>query len=206
MYLTHQEKEKMLLLLAASVAKQRKEKGLKLSYPEAVAYLSGHIIEGAREGKNVLNLIDECMQLLSPDDVMDGVPELFTDLQVEAMFEDGTKLVSMQNPISGGQSKLVPGAYDFAEGDIRLNGNRKRVTLKVVNNGDRPIQVGSHFHFYETNDFLSFDREVTKGCHLDIASGLSVRFEPGEEHEVTLVEYGGTKEVYGFSGAINSKL
>jgi urease subunit gamma/beta len=206
MYLTHQEKEKMLLLFAAIIAKNRKEKGLKLSYPESVAYLSGHIIEGAREGKTVQKLIEECSQLLSGEDVMDGVPELLEQLQVEAMFVDGTKLVSLNNPIRHKASAIIPGEYAYAPDDISLSSDRKRITIKVINTADRPVQVGSHFHFYEANPALDFDRKQTKGYHLDIASGLSVRFMPGVEEMIELVEYGGDKVIYGFTGKINGSL
>ena len=207
MYLTHQEKEKMLLLFAAIVAKNRKEKGLKLSYPEAVAYLSGHVIEGAREGKTVQQLIEECNQLLTNEDVMPGVPELIAELQVEAMFVDGTKLVSLNSPIApAATSPLPPGAYSYAADDILLSQGRKRVQVTVVNTADRPVQVGSHFHFYEVNPALAFDRETTKGYHLDIASGLSIRFMPGVEEKVTLVEYGGDKIIHGFTGKINGSV
>lgn len=204
MYLTHQEKEKMLLLFAAIVAKNRKEKGLKLSYPESVAYLSGHVIEGAREGKTVQQLIEECNQLLTSQDVMPGVPELIKELQVEAMFTDGTKLVSLNNPISESSSEnMIPGAYEYASDDIVLSQGRKRIQIEVYNTADRPVQVGSHYHFYEVNPALDFDREKTKGYHLDIASGLSIRFMPGVKETVELVEYGGEKIIHGFTGKIN---
>ncbi|WP_413512927.1 urease subunit beta [Myroides odoratus] len=207
MYLTHQEKEKMLLLFAAIIAKSRKDKGLKLSYPEAIAYLSGHIIEGAREGKTVQKLIEECNQLLTAEEVMPGVPELLEQVQVEAMFVDGTKLVSLNNPIPHAASAtLIPGEYAYAEEDITLSENRKRIQVQVINTADRPVQVGSHFHFYEVNPALSFDREQTKGYHLDIASGLSVRFMPGVEETIGLVEYGGDKIIHGFTGKINGSL
>ncbi len=97
--------------------------------------------------------------------------------------------------MSGG---LVPGEIIPAAGDIELNAGRPTVTLKVANTGDRPIQVGSHYHFYETNAGLSFDREKARGMRLDIASGTAVRFEPGQERDVTLVPLGGGRTVYGF--------
>ncbi|MGS4344679.1 urease subunit beta [Myroides odoratus] len=206
MYLTHQEKEKMLLLFAAIIAKNRKEKGLKLSYPETIAYLSGHIIEGAREGKTVQALIEECNQLLTSEEVMPGVPQLVEQVQVEAMFVDGTKLVSLNNPIRSTQETFVPGAYAYAEDDIILSEGRKRLTISVINTADRPVQVGSHFHFYEVNPALSFDRELTKGYHLDIASGLSVRFMPGVEETIDLVSYGGELVIHGFTGKINGSI
>lgn len=207
MYLTQQEKEKMFLLFAASVATSRKEKGLRLSYPESIAYLSGFIIDGAREGKTVHSLINECKTLLTADDVMEGVPELLQELQVEAMFPDGTKLVSMHQPILQNKpSEIIPGQYSFANGDIELLTNRKRITIPVTNTSDRPIQVGSHYHFYEVNPALAFDRELTIGYRLDIASGLSIRFMPKQEITIDLVEFGGKQEIHGFSGKINGKV
>ncbi len=207
MYLTQQEKEKMFLLFAASVATSRKEKGLRLSYPESIAYLSGFIIEGAREGKTVHCLINECKTLLTADDVMEGVPELLQELQVEAMFPDGTKLVSIHQPILQNKpSEIIPGQYSFANGDIELLTNRKRITIPVTNTSDRPIQVGSHYHFYEVNPALAFDRELTTGYRLDIASGLSIRFMPKQEITIDLVEFGGNQEIHGFSGKINGKV
>ena len=92
------------------------------------------------------------------------------------------------------------------EGEIQLNAGRPTVKLVVANTGDRPIQVGSHFHFYEVNDALNFDRQIAKGMRLDIPAGTAIRFEPGDEREVNLVPFVGRREVYGFNGRINGKL
>ncbi|GAA2838112.1 urease subunit beta [Aminobacter aminovorans] len=101
---------------------------------------------------------------------------------------------------------MIPGEIIAAEGSIELNKGRPTVTLKVANTGDRPIQVGSHFHFYETNNGLKFNREQALGMRLDIAAGTAVRFEPGQERDVTLVPYGGKREVYGFQKKVMGKL
>jgi urease subunit beta len=101
---------------------------------------------------------------------------------------------------------MIPGEILTLEGDIELNVGRPRVTVRVSNTGDRPIQVGSHYHFYETNDALSFDREVTRGFRLDIAAGTAVRFEPGQERDVTLVRYAGEERVFGFQGKVMGNL
>ena len=93
-----------------------------------------------------------------------------------------------------------------ASGDIELNAGRETLTIVVANAGDRPVQVGSHFHFYEVNEALNFDREKTKGMRLDIPAGTAVRFEPGDEKEVTLVPFVGRREVYGFNAKIEGKL
>ena len=97
---------------------------------------------------------------------------------------------------------MIPGEIETSEDELELNVGRARVTVTVANTGDRPIQVGSHYHFYETNEALRFDRESTRGFRLDIASGTAVRFEPGQEREVTLVAYDGDRQVYGFQGKI----
>jgi urease subunit beta len=101
---------------------------------------------------------------------------------------------------------MIPGEFLLAAGDIELNAGRATVTVKVANTGDRPIQVGSHYHFYETNDALSFDREATRGFRLNIAAGTAVRFEPGQERQVELVAYAGERQVYGFQGKIMGPL
>jgi urease subunit beta len=101
---------------------------------------------------------------------------------------------------------MIPGEMIIVSGDIELNAGAKRVTLEVANTGDRPIQVGSHYHFYETNDALRFDRPAARGFRLDITAGTAVRFEPGQRREVTLVPIGGKREVYGFQGKVMGPL
>jgi urease beta subunit len=101
---------------------------------------------------------------------------------------------------------MIPGEVFAAQGDIEINAGRTTVTLTVANTGDRPIQVGSHYHFYETNTALAFDRERARGCRLDIPAGTATRFEPGQSREVKLVAYAGERRVVGFNGKINGKL
>ncbi|AFZ43706.1 urease, beta subunit [Halothece sp. PCC 7418] len=101
---------------------------------------------------------------------------------------------------------MIPGEMQIQSGEIELNAGRPSVKIKVGNSGDRPIQVGSHFHFYEVNSALNFDREQAKGMRLDIPAGTAVRFEPGDEKEVQLVALAGRREVYGFNNRINGKL
>jgi urease subunit beta len=101
---------------------------------------------------------------------------------------------------------MIPGEMLVAEGEIELNADRPTIRLTVANTGDRPIQVGSHFHFFEVNAALEFDREAAKGMRLDIAAGTAVRFEPGDEREVNLVPLAGNREVYGFNARINGSL
>ena len=101
---------------------------------------------------------------------------------------------------------MIPGEIITKDGTITLNEGRDVITLKIINTGDRPIQVGSHFHFYETNEALDFDREAAKGFRLDIPAGTAVRFEPGQAREVDLIAYQGKREVYGFNGKVQGKL
>ena len=101
---------------------------------------------------------------------------------------------------------MIPGEYIIDDGDIELNAGRETVKIKVANSGDRPVQVGSHYHFYETNLALTFDREVARGYRLNIPAGTATRFEPGQEREVELVEYAGDKKVYGFNAKIMGQL
>ncbi len=101
---------------------------------------------------------------------------------------------------------MIPGEFLIAPGEIELNAGRETVTLSVANTGDRPIQVGSHFHFYEVNNALQFDRAQARGMRLNIPAGTAVRFEPGDQKDVTLVPFAGSREVYGFNGRINGAL
>ncbi|HXX06826.1 MAG TPA: urease subunit beta [Pseudolabrys sp.] len=101
---------------------------------------------------------------------------------------------------------MIPGEFFIQDGDIELNGGRKTLTLAVSNTGDRPIQVGSHYHFFETNPALAFDRKKARGMRLDIAAGTAVRFEPGQTREVTLVELAGKRAIYGFRQSVMGRL
>ena len=207
MLLTPTEIERLTIYTAAELARKRRKKGLKLNHPEATALIADDILEGAREGRSVADLISTGAQLLTTDDVMPGVAELMPMLQVEGTFPDGTKLVTVHDPIRPGKKKValrrVPGELFVDDGDIEINAARQTVTLKVTNTGDRPVQIGSHYHFFETNKALDFQRADAYGMHLDIPAGTAVRFEPGEAREVTLVEFGGTGELYGLNGLTN---
>jgi urease subunit gamma/beta len=180
-------------------------RGLKLNYPEAVAFISAAILEGARDGRTVAELMAEGTRLLSEDEVMDGVPELITEVQVEATFPDGTKLVTVHQPIPVRRPVGI-GAVTTGAGTIELNAAGATVRLEVANTGDRPIQVGSHYHFYEVNSALRFDRAAARGFRLDIPAGTAVRFEPGQSRAVDLVAYGGARIVQGFRGEVMGPL
>ncbi len=210
MELTPRERDKLLLFTAGLLAERRKDKGLKLNYPEAMAYISAAILEGAREGKSVAELMDFGRTLLTADDVMEGIADMIHEVQVEATFPDGTKLVTVHDPILPAETtqatSVIPGELIVAEGERELNAGRQTVSLPVANTGDRPIQVGSHYHFAETNPALMFDRDRARGFRLDIAAGTAVRFEPGQTREVTLVAYAGDRKVFGFNGAVMGEL
>jgi len=205
MELTPREKDKLLLFTAALVAERRKARGLKLNYPEAVAYISAAILEGARDGRTVAELMSEGTRLLAEDDVMEGVAEMITEVQVEATFPDGTKLVTVHQPIPCHAPAGI-GAVTPAEGAIVINPGRATQRLAVANTGDRPIQVGSHYHFHEVNPALEFDRAAARGFRLDIAAGTAIRFEPGQTRTVDLVAYDGARVVYGFRGEVMGPL
>ncbi len=206
MLLTPTELERLTIFTAAEISRRRKARGLKLNHPEAIAYISDEILEGAREGRSVADLISYGSTLLDQDDVMPGVADLIPIIQVEGTFPDGTKLVTVHDPIRPGKDKqrgVTPGELMPQDGDIEINAGRRTVKLKVVNTGDRPVQIGSHYHFFETNKALDFDREKAFGLRLDIPAGTAVRFEPGESKSITLTEFGGTQELLGLNGLTN---
>ena len=206
MNLSPREKDKLLIAMAAMVARRRLERGVKLNHPEAVALITDYVVEGARDGRSVADLMQAGAQILTADQVMPGVAEMIHDVQVEATFPDGTKLVTVHEPIRGAAQAVIPGEVLAAEGDIILNEGRAAITLLVANTADRPIQVGSHYHFYETNAGLAFDREKARGMRLDIPAGTAVRFEPGQSREVQLIPLEGTRTVFGFQQKIMGPL
>ncbi|WP_425104315.1 urease subunit gamma [Ancylobacter sp.] len=206
MNLSPREKDKLLVAMAALVARRRLERGVKLNYPEAVALITDVVVEGARDGKTVAELMTLGTTVLTAGQVMPGVAEMIAEIQVEATFPDGTKLVTVHEPIASAHSAGAPGEMLLEEGEIELLAGRDFVSVTVANTGDRPIQVGSHYHFFETNPALAFEREKARGMRLAIPSGTAVRFEPGQSREVTLVALAGKREVYGFRQDVMGKL
>jgi len=202
MHLSPKETDRLLLFLAAELARKRRSRGLKLNYPEARALIADEILEGARDGRSVAELMEFGASILTTDDVLPGVDQLVGVLQVEGFFEDGQKLVTVHQPIRPGTDAIaagVPGEVVAADGEIELSPGRETLTISVENTGDRPIQVGSHYHFFEVNRALRFDRSAAFGMHLDIPAGTAVRFEPGEDREVGLVAFGGSRELFGLN-------
>lgn len=208
MLLTPTELERLTIFTAAELARKRRARGRVLNAPEAVALICDEILEGARDGRSVADLISFGSTILNSDDVMEGVADLLPMIQVEGVFPDGTKLVTVHDPIRPGTKPPegrvgIPGEIRAAEGEIELNAGRARVTLVVKNTGDRPVQVGSHYHFFETNKALDFDRKTAFGFRLDIPAGTAVRFEPGQEKEVNLCDFGGNKQLSGLNNLTN---
>lgn len=204
MHLSQREQEKLLIFVAAQVARARQARGLQLNYPEALAILTSEIIEGARDGRSVAELMAFGKQILGTADVLPGVAEMLDEVQVEATFPDGTKLVTVHQPIPA-TGAVQPGELLLAEEPIVANAGRETRTLTIANTGDRPIQIGSHFHFFEVNRALAFKRDDAFGMRLNIPAGTAVRFEPGEEREVELVALGGARQVHGLNGLTNGE-
>lgn len=206
MDLSPQEKDKLLIFTAALLAERRKARGLKLNYPEAVALITAAVLEGARDGRSVAELMAAGTEVLRAEDVLEGVAEMIPEVQVEATFPDGTKLITIHQPIRQ-TGALVPGELLIDAGpDLVLNEGRATLSLEVKNTGDRPIQVGSHYHFFEVNPALSFERDKARGYRLNIAAGTAVRFEPGQARTVELCALAGERQVHGFRGAVMGRL
>ena len=203
MLLLPTELERLTIFTAAELSRRRRAKGLKLNYPEAVAIITDEILEGAREGRSVADLIGHGSTILTTDDVLPGIAAMMHIIQVEGVFPDGTKLVTVHEPIRPAPGSAAdtehPGAITALEGSLEINAGRRSVTLTAVNTGDRPIQIGSHFHFFEINKAMEFDRAAAIGMRLDIPAGTAVRFEPGARKEVNLVEFGGRNELTGLN-------
>jgi urease subunit gamma/beta len=203
MHLTPHEQERLLVHVAADVAQRRRERGLLLNYPEVMALLTAHVYEEARAGATVDSVMESGRHVLTRGEVMEGVPEMIASVQVEATFPDGTKLVTIHDPfdeaadeveVHPGKLELLPEDEEFA---VAFNEGTEPVALLVSNPSDRPVQVGSHFHFAEVNEGLVFDRTTAHGMRLHIAAGTSVRFEPGDECTVQLVPIAGDRMVRG---------
>ena len=203
MNLNPTEQERLTIFTAAQLAREHKRRGIRLSHPEAIAYICDELLMCAREGRPLKDLMGYGAEILTAADVLPGVPELIPVIHVEAMFPDGTKLITVHQPIRPGTAETPParraGEVITPDVEIELNAGRRTGSVPVTNSGDRPVQVGSHFHFFEVNRALDFDRQATFGMRLDIPSGTAVRFEPGQEKEVALVEIGGRGRVSGFN-------
>ena len=199
MHLTPGDSEKLLLAVAGMVARDRLDRGIRLNHPETVALLSTWVIERAREGLGVAELMEAGRHVLTAEEVLPDVPELLHHVQVEATFPDGRKLVTIHDPIEQ-EGRQGPGALRLADGVLEINADRspdERGILVILNTGDRPVQIGSHLHLPDANAALEFDRSAAQGFRLDIPSGTSRRFEPGASREVPIVALRGRRVVPG---------
>jgi urease subunit gamma/beta len=209
MRLTPHEQERLLVHSAAETARARRARGLRLNHPEAVAVLTDWVLEAARDGRRVAELMEAGRHVLTTADVIDGVAPLLPEVQVEATFPDGTKLVTLHEPIGAAEgfpTTLVPGEVVGPDDPVEINAGRPVTTLRVENTGDRPIQVGSHYHFAEANGALDFDRAAAHGTRLDIPAGTAVRFEPGIAMTVDVVPLTGSRIVPGLRGQVAGPL
>jgi urease subunit gamma/beta len=211
MHLSPRDIEKLMLHNAGFLAQKRLARGVKLNYPESVALIATQVLEFIRDNRPVAELMDLGRRFLGRRQVMPGVPEMVVEVQLVTVHHpiasiDGDLALALYGsflPIpalsvfgDGGPAVLV-GNYETVPGDLTLNEGRAATELAVTNLGDRPVQVGSHYHFIETNASLKFDRALAYGKRLDIPAGTAVRFEPGDTKTVALVDIAGNKVIRG---------
>jgi len=202
--LTPTERDRLLLFGAAELARARRARGLKLNVPEATALIADTVCEAARDGRRLAEAIEAARHVLGPDDVLPGVADVVTEVHVEAVFDDGSRLAVVSAPIRGGElgdeapGAVLPGpAMPEPEPELRLT---------VRNTAAVPVSVTSHFHFFEANPRLDFDRSAAYGMRLCVPAGASFRFDPGGEAEVGLVPIGGDRIAIGFAGLVDGPL
>ncbi|MFD4411538.1 urease subunit gamma [Streptomyces sp. NPDC058476] len=203
MRLTPTERDRLLLFSAAELARARKARGLRLNVPEATALIADTVCEAARDGRRLAQAIEAARSVLGPDDVLPGVADVVTEVHVEAVFDDGSRLAVVSDPIGGGLADQAPGAllpgpaHAEADADVRI---------LVTNTATVPVSVTSHFHFFEANPRLDFERALAYGRRLAVPAGSSVRFGPGESVEVGLLPIGGERIAIGFAGLVDGPL
>ncbi|MFI8994196.1 urease subunit gamma [Streptomyces sp. NPDC053542] len=204
MRLTPTERDRLLLFGAAELARARRARGLKLNVPEATALVADTVCEVARDGGRLADAIAAARAVLGPDDVLPGVADVVTEVHVEAVFDDGSRLAVVSDPIGGGsQGDAAPGAVLPGPADETP---APALTVRVRNTATVPVSVTSHFHFFEANPRLDFDRAAAYGMRLNVPAGSSQRFDPGAEEEVGLVPIGGDRIAIGFAGLVDGPL
>jgi len=251
MRLTPTERDRLLIFTAAELARARRARGLRLNVPESVALIADTVCEAARDGARLADAVEAGRRVLGPHDVLPGVAAIVTEVQVEAVFEDGTRLAVITDPIgegngpgTGGTGAIadpIGGAQQVesaqeAEAAQQVGGSQRvegaiqpaggspgsilprdesqypaaptghLITLDVVNTAAVPISVTSHFHFFEANPRLRFDRAAAYGLHLAVPAGSSVRFDPGATVRVELAPIGGDRVAIGFAGLVDGPL
>lgn len=212
MRLTPTERDRLLIFTAAELARARRARGVRLNVPEATALIADTVCEAARDGRRLAEAVQAGRLVLGADDVLPGVADVVTTIQVEAVFEDGTRLCVVDDPFggpgtpgggflgSGGPGAVLPGSgegYGPAGPSLRL---------PVRNTSRVPVGVTSHFHFFEVNPRLAFDRAAAYGQRLAVPAGSTVRFDAGSTVEVELVPIGGARVVIGFAGLVDGPL
>ncbi|MGI5403120.1 urease subunit gamma [Streptomyces sp. CA-135486] len=205
MRLTPTERDRLLLFGAAELARARRARGLRLNVPEATALIADTVCEAARDGRRLAEAIEAARSVLGPDDVLPGVADVVTEVHVEAVFDDGSRLAVVSDPIGGGLADRAPGAV--VPGPAHPEPEPEpAVRLTVRNTATVPVGVTSHFHFFEANPRLDFDRSAAYGMRLCVPAGSSVRFDPGGESEVGLLPMGGDRIAIGFAGLVDGPL
>ncbi|HEY6294165.1 MAG TPA: urease subunit gamma [Streptosporangiaceae bacterium] len=200
MLLSPSERDRLLLFTAAELARARRRRGLRLNVVEATALVADAVCEAARDGQRLAEAIEAGRSVLAADELLPGVVRAVPEVRVEAVFDDGTRLAVVRDPFRAGSPSAPSGAAVPAEEDPA------RVTVEVTNTATVPIGVTSHFHFFEANPRLRFDRAAAYGMHLAIPAGSAVRFEPGATRRVALVPIGGQRVVIGFAGLVDGPL
>ncbi len=214
MQLTPSERDRLLIFTVAELARARRRRGLRLNVPEATALIADTVCEAARDGVRHADALAAGAAVLGPDDVLPGVADVLVDVKVEALFDDGTRLVVVPDPIGGGHlAGGAPGAMRAAADpaydpytDPTRSARLDVREIDVVNLAGVPIAVTSHFHFFEVNPRLSFDRAAAYGRHLDIPAGSNTPFAPGETTHVRLVPFTGERVIIGFAGLVDGPL
>ncbi|MFF8840226.1 urease subunit gamma [Streptomyces sp. NPDC015130] len=205
MPLTPTERDRLLLFTAAELARTRLGRGLRLNVPEATALIADTVCEAARDGYRLAEALKRGRGVLGPDDVLPGVTDIVTEIHVEAVFDDGTRLVVVSDPFGdvehgdGAPGAVLPHADSLPELAPEL-------TLTVRNTASVPVSVTSHFHFFEANPRLDFDRAAAYGMRLAAPAGASTRFDPGATADVGLVPMGGGRVAIGFAGLVDGPL
>jgi urease subunit gamma/beta len=209
MRLTGRELDRLTIFTLSEFARRRRSRGRRLNAPEAAAVVVDEILEWAWDGLPLSEVIDRARSVLGRDDVMEGVPEIVGRIEVDALFPSGTTLVVVDYPFGPppeGAEVAAPGAVVSEAGRIAVNPGADPTGVVVENTADVPIEVTSHFHFFEVNRRLSFDRRLGFGMRLDVPAGTSVRWEPGERKEIDLIPITGTRQAWGFGGLVDGPL
>ncbi|WP_271588032.1 urease subunit beta [Bradyrhizobium sp. CCBAU 53415] len=210
MNLSPTEMDRLVIFNAAQMARRNRSLGIRLSHPEAVAYITDEVMTAARRNLPYAEIRDMAGCLLTSDDVEPGVGQMIPMLYIECMFAEGTKVMALFEPVGPGNASVeghvVPGEIIAGSGDIESFADLPKIIIDVTNTGDRDVQVRSHTHFFEVNRALRFDRAAAWGMKVDRPAGAGIRFEPGVTKSVQLVPISGDRVVHGQAGLVNGPL